>query len=75
MDEKNLKTLNDGFFRNNSIMYLDLSSNKLKIKILSLIPGLSNCQYLRYLNISNNLIYETKNLMKDFPKLLQNINL
>ncbi|CAD8101612.1 unnamed protein product [Paramecium primaurelia] len=75
MDEKNLKTLNDGFFKNNSITYLDLSSNKLKIKILNLIPGLSNCRYLKYLNISNNLIYETKNLINDFPKLLSNINL
>ncbi|CAD8092654.1 unnamed protein product [Paramecium primaurelia] len=75
MDEKNFKTLNDGFFKNNSIMYLDLSSNKLKIKLLSLIPGLSNCRYLKYLNISNNLIYETKNLIKDFAKLLDNINL
>lgn len=75
MSEKNLKTLSDGFSKNSSITNLDLSSNRLKIKILNLIPGLSNCRYLKYLNISNNLIYETKNLINDFTNLLSNISL
>ncbi|CAD8119315.1 unnamed protein product [Paramecium sonneborni] len=70
MKVKNFTTLNEAFSKNQSIMYLDLSSNKLKTKIIYLIPGLSKCRSLKQLNISNNLIYETKKIISDFPKLL-----
>ncbi|CAD8123044.1 unnamed protein product [Paramecium sonneborni] len=75
LDEDSFKSLNNGLSYNQSLTHLDLSSNKLKLKILDLIEGLTKCRYLKFLNISNNLIYETKSLIQNFPLIFQNPNL
>ncbi|CAD8124625.1 unnamed protein product [Paramecium sonneborni] len=75
LDKDSFICLNDGLSYNQSLTYLDLSNNKLKLKILDLIEGLLKCRCLKFLNISNNLIYETKSLIVNFPCLFQNLNL
>lgn len=51
--------LSNAFAINKSIVYLNLSHNRLKGKIAFLIEGLSKCSGLINLNLSNNKINES----------------
>jgi len=64
LDDRTLRTLEQGLARNNSLITLDLSSNKLKAKIIYLVNGLMNCAQLRYLSLRNNFIIESDEVTK-----------